>query len=80
MKRRMVDPVMVGLAFVFSSCAVKAPEVRITGEKTALEKQILGTYAQIKEDVWMVASVRSSEAGEKVVISEEKKQVLEVTK
>ena len=77
MKRRIIVLVMVGLVLAFSNCAVKAPEVRITGEKTALEKQILGTYARIEEDVWMVASVRSSEAGEKVVISEEKKQVLE---
>lgn len=68
--------ILAGLVAMVSGCAVRAPEVRITGERTALENQVLGTYAQIQEDVWMVASVRSSEPGEQVVVSQEKQTVL----
>ena len=57
-------------------CSIHPPDIKITDEKTALENQILGTYNEIEEDVWMVASVRSSEPGEKVEISEEKEEVL----
>ena len=77
MRRTAMLAATVGIAATYWGCAVKPPEVRIVGEKTALEKQILGTYAQIEEDVWMVASVRSSQGGEGVVLSEEKKRVLE---
>ncbi|MDZ7262572.1 MAG: hypothetical protein ONB05_10760 [candidate division KSB1 bacterium] len=59
------------------NCSVKAPEVKITGEKTALENQVVGTYQQIEEDTWMVASVRASGQQPKVTMSEEKKRVLE---
>jgi uncharacterized protein YdbL (DUF1318 family) len=43
-----------------SACSIKAPEVRLTGEKTSLEKEILGTYHQMREDTWMVASTRDA--------------------
>jgi uncharacterized protein YdbL (DUF1318 family) len=77
MQHKFTALAVLALVAVLSGCAVKAPEVRITGTRTALENQILGTYAQIQEDVWMVASVRSSEGGEEVVISEEKQRVLD---
>jgi uncharacterized protein YdbL (DUF1318 family) len=43
------------------SCTIKPPELAITSEKTALENQIMGSYARITEDVWMVASARGPE-------------------
>jgi len=67
--------VLIG-TFIFS-CSVKAPEVNITGEKTALENQVIGTYQQIEEDVWTLASVRSVGSKQKVTMSAEKKRVLE---
>jgi uncharacterized protein YdbL (DUF1318 family) len=57
-------------------CSVQTPEVRFTGEKTALENQILGTYSQVKEDVWMVASVRAANPDSQVTLSDEKRAVL----
>jgi len=56
---------------------VKAPEVKITGEKTALENQVIGTYQEIEQDSWTIASVRSTSPGKKQAISEEKKAVLD---
>ena len=58
------------------TCSFKAPEVRVTGEMTALEKEVLGTYRQMEEDTWMVASTRS-EGNTEQQISPEKKRVLE---
>lgn len=62
-------------------CTIKPPEVQLTGEKTALERQILGTYHEISDEAWMIASVRSSEFETKIEqkspISEEKQRVLE---
>jgi uncharacterized protein YdbL (DUF1318 family) len=62
-----------------TACSIKAPEVRLTGEKTSLEKEILGTYHQMREDTWMVASTRG--AIEKTpstdVMSPEKKHSLD---
>ena len=70
-------PVLALLALVLPGCTVNVPQVKVTGEKTALENQIIGTYREIEEDVWMVASVRGGEPGEKIDLSDEKRAVLE---
>jgi len=64
------------LVCVSFSCSIQTPEMKFTGEKTALENQILGTYNQVKEDVWMVASVRAANPDSQVTLSEEKRSVL----
>jgi len=69
--------VLLLLATMWSmNCSVNIPDVKVTGEKTALENQILGTYSQVQEDVWMVASVRTANPDSQVTISEEKRGVL----
>jgi uncharacterized protein YdbL (DUF1318 family) len=74
-----------GLRFAFAAvivlsistaCSIHTPEVKFTGEKTALENQILGTYNQVKEDVWMVASVRAANLDSQITLSDEKRAVL----
>lgn len=67
---------LAGLLLV-ASCSIKPPEVRVTGEMTALEKEVIGTYRQIDQDTWMVASTRSDEPQKTVTISPEKKRVLD---
>jgi uncharacterized protein YdbL (DUF1318 family) len=64
------------LLFSLSACSIQPPEMKFTGEKTALENQILGTYNQVKEDVWMVASVRAASPDSQITLSEEKRAVL----
>lgn len=71
----LIISVLIILA-IFLNCSIKAPEVRVTGEKTALEREVLGTYHRMTEDTWMIASTRS-EKSEKQEMSEEKKQVLD---
>ena len=60
-----------------AGCSVKAPEVRVTGDKTALEKEVVGTYHEMEEDTWMVASTRAAKGEGEVKISPEKRKVLE---
>ena len=72
--------IMAGLLviFIIASCSVKAPEVNITGEKTALENQVIGTYREIEQDAWTLASVRSATPGQQQpTMSQEKKLVFE---
>ncbi len=59
-----------------AACSIHTPEMKFTGEKTALENQILGTYNQVKEDVWMVASVRAANPDSQITLSDEKRAVL----
>ena len=69
---------LLGMTALAVSCAVKAPEVRVTGERTALEQEVLGTYEELEEDTWIVASTRSANDTHKPpVLSEEKNRVLE---
>lgn len=64
------------VVFIISNCSVKSPEVKITGEKTALENQVIGTYQEIEQDSWTIASVRSSSGAKTQPMSDEKKKVL----
>jgi uncharacterized protein YdbL (DUF1318 family) len=65
------------MVFFVSNCSVKAPEVKVTGEKTALENQVIGTYAEIEQDAWTLASVRSTTPGQAPKMPAEKKKVFE---
>ncbi|MCU0645366.1 MAG: YdbL family protein [bacterium] len=71
--------IMAGLLviIILAGCSVKAPEVNITGEKTALENQVIGTYREIEQDAWTLASVRSTTPGQQPTMSQEKKLVFE---
>ena len=70
----LIDVIVI---FTCMTCSIKAPEVRVTGEKTALEKEVLGTYHEMEEDTWMIASSRAVKGEGKVKISPEKRKVLE---
>jgi len=70
---------LISLVVVFlCACSIRAPEIKITGEKTALENQVLGTYREIEEDTRMIASTRiAGERGRREVLSIEKRRVLD---
>lgn len=68
--------VFLCLILSLAACTIHTPEMKFTGEKTALENQILGTYNQVREDVWMVASVRAANPDSQITLSEEKRAVL----
>ena len=69
--------VVIFMAGLYMHCSVKVPELNVTGEKTALENQVLGTYQQIESDSWVIASTRSVEGNQDVTMSAEKQKVLD---
>jgi len=50
---------LMSFAAMYWCCSVKLPELTFTGEKTALENQVLGAYQQLESDSWLIASTRS---------------------
>ncbi len=65
------------LALACLQCSVKAPELNVTGEKTALENQVLGSYQQIENDSWLIASARAVGSTPTTLLSGNKKEVME---
>jgi hypothetical protein len=45
-----------------SCCSISPPNVNITGEKTVIERQIIGDYMEIEKDAWAISSVRTTVA------------------
>ncbi len=41
------------------------PKIELTGEKTALERQIIGEYKELEEDAWLISSVKTNVSREK---------------
>jgi len=50
---------LVGV-FLFLNCSIKSPEFTITGQKTNLEQQVLGSYQHLRDDAIVTTSVRTS--------------------
>ncbi|MBC7186716.1 MAG: DUF1318 domain-containing protein [Calditrichaeota bacterium] len=65
------------LAGMVVGCSIRAPEVQVTGEKTALENQVIGTYQQVADESWMIASTRAADSDQKAQMATEKKEVLD---
>ena len=77
-KKICMTGLLFGIMVLFvANCSVKAPEVKVTGEKTALENQVIGTYQEIEQDAWTLASVRSTRPGQAAKMPAEKKKVFE---
>jgi hypothetical protein len=49
------------VTFAFISCSLHAPELKVTGERSILEKQVLGSYQRLNQDLWMLNSWRGEE-------------------
>jgi uncharacterized protein YdbL (DUF1318 family) len=73
--KTILEILFISAVILIFGC-VKA-NVELGSQRTALENQILGTYKEIEEDVWMVASVRGTEPGKKIDMSEEKRAALD---
>jgi hypothetical protein len=50
------------------SCVVVAPEVKLTGEKTIVENQIIGEYKEIEPDAWAVSTMKTYTAKQKTSV------------
>jgi uncharacterized protein YdbL (DUF1318 family) len=43
-----------------SCLTVTPPDIHLTGERTAIEKQIVGEYSELEKNAWVVSSVKTS--------------------
>jgi len=48
-----------------SCIEIHPPAIHITGEKTALERQIIGEYKEIEKDAWVTSTVMVPSKGER---------------
>jgi len=60
-------------------CSIHAPEINVTSDKLAFEREVLGSYHQLEEETWMIASTRAGDEIDtnEVILSGEKRRVLE---
>jgi hypothetical protein len=56
--------VIISCLTAFTSCSscisITPPNIVITGERTAIERQITGEYQELEKDAWIVASAPTS--------------------
>ncbi len=43
-----------------SCCLIAPPAINLTGEKTVIERQIIGDYMELEKDAWTMSSVRTT--------------------
>ncbi|MDY6967330.1 MAG: DUF1318 domain-containing protein [Spirochaetota bacterium] len=43
-----------------SCCLISPPKIHLTGEKTVVERQIVGDYRELEKDSWAVSSVKTN--------------------
>lgn len=46
------------VTLLLGACSLQAPEIKVTGERSLLEKQVLGSYQSFGRDMWMATSLR----------------------
>ncbi len=56
-------PFIWGCSSTPSCLNVVPPKVNLTGEKTVIERQIIGDYEEIEKDAWAVSSVKRPSTG-----------------
>lgn len=64
---RYMPVLLCGIIFIFWGCSsssscisIVPPAVNLTGEKTSVERQIVGDYEEIEKDAWTVSSVKTA--------------------
>ena len=65
---------------ILLQCSIQAPEISVTGEKTALQNQVLGTFEQIENETWVIASTRAIGGAHSSTMSDHKRRVLEAVR
>ena len=56
-----VNPIISLLVFIYftANCTIVPPVIRLTGEKTVIERQIIGDYEELEKDAWIISSVKT---------------------
>ncbi|HOX85934.1 MAG TPA: DUF1318 domain-containing protein [bacterium] len=58
-KNRISILLQCGLTMLLFACSIKAPQIVVTGEKTALENQAIGQFQHLADENSVIASTRS---------------------
>jgi len=65
--KKLIAASFIFISLLYTACkstpsclTVVPPEINLTGEKTVIERQIVGDYKEIEKDAWTVSSVKSS--------------------
>lgn len=56
--KSLVSRLVLVLPVLLLSCSLQAPEVKVTGERSMLEKQMLGRYQAFQQELWLQGSLR----------------------
>jgi uncharacterized protein YdbL (DUF1318 family) len=59
---------------MFCGCTISQPKIELTGEKSVIERQVIGDYRELEKDAWIVSSVKTSvqrQAGERYEVPED---------
>ncbi len=69
MRAILISLIVAVLAFALAGCSstseipsccwIAPPDIHMTGQKTVIERQIVGDYREIEKDAWVVASVKT---------------------
>lgn len=51
-----------GCSSMPSCCVISPPRIHLTGEKTVIERQIVGDYRELEEDAWVISSMKTTVA------------------
>ena len=52
--------ILTGCKSTPSCLSIVPPEINLTGEKTVIERQIIGDYMELEKDAWTVSSIRTT--------------------
>jgi hypothetical protein len=47
------------LFMTITACTIVPPKISLTGEKTVIERQIIGDYRELESDAWVISSVKT---------------------
>lgn len=71
MKKIIIATILISAAAVIESgcssfpscCVISPPRVSLTGDKTIIERQIVGDYKELEKDAWAVSSSKTTVSG-----------------
>lgn len=72
-----INIVLIACIFIFNGCTIITilpPKVEATGDKSVIERQLIGEYRELESDAWIVSSVKTSvqrQTGERYEVSED---------
>lgn len=66
--------ILSGVYLMTACCSFVIPPVTLTGNKTAIEKQIIGEQNELEKDVWMISSAKTASRIDDSQLTDEQKQ------